>query len=477
MDKDTVGNALSLSKTLLEEGGTEDDFAFALQQLSAVLSTSSKDEMFRVSLGEDITLLDLSVDIVTNSLSLDFKSQNEAVWHTRLLRGVLLCLRNMMASTKSVVDLPLLLLNIQHFVSKIGPSNPFFLKCLSAYIEVLANMALSQGNDFKCNIQLVSHTFDPILNLVDREEISRQPLTIFLNGCLRDDDNVSSLLTDEANANLLDFVLTQGYRILEQDNLECVDNQVLLLHERLITNKSFKIWLQKKENHKDFMSILKVSQLVATLEKEWDNIQCTLIMEWSVTYLQEWSALAVELLYADSEQQKLAEVHSKLIIVLDVISDLLKYHLAKQFLEHYNAIEPLIRLFRAAHEMGESLTISPRKTQVELGSEKKKKHFPLIKSLIVEILAYIVHSSFESQEKMRELHGLELLLSNCIIDDNNPYIKERSILCLRFVLENNFKNQDFVAQLEAKQVVDDQALQEVGYEVNVEDGQVKLKKT
>lgn len=68
------------------------------------------------------------------------------------------------------------------------------------------------------------------------------------------------------------------------------------------------------------------------------------------------------------------------------------------------------------------------------------------------------------------------MLSNCIIDNNNPFIKEQAIVCLKYLLQKNPKNQQFVADLEAKKVVDDQVLLEVGYQVEVIDGKVAVKR-
>jgi ataxin-10 len=95
--------------------------------------------------------------------------------------------------------------------------------------------------------------------------------------------------------------------------------------------------------------------------------------------------------------------------------------------------------------------------------------------MIIEILNALVHENFEVQEKMREVHGLELVLSNCIIDDNEPFIKERSIVCLRFLLLNNQKNQEFVSKLEAREAIPNETLDEAGFEVDIVDGKVKLK--
>lgn len=474
MERVVVDRILALSKSLLEDGGKNEDFASVLAELGKLLSLSSQDSTFRADLAADTSVLDLIVDIITNSLLIDFHDIPDSLY-VRLLRGILLLLRNLVTSTKSMIDIPLLLLNIQHFTSRVGQADPFFIKCLAAYIELLSNICVQQGSEFKCNLQLISDTFNPLLDIIVQNLSLEQPFLIFLNGCLMDDDNASLLLKNEANTQLLNYILKKGTSILNQDSLETVDDEILKIFEKIITNKSFKIWIESKHGDKEFNSILKVAQLVATLEREWDNVQCTLMMEWTFEYLQKWSQEAIDLLYNDSDESKLQDIHSKLVIVLDIISDLAKYHLAKQFLEHYNALECLIPLLRAAHENTEVLTLKFSQAQ-ETSTKANKKKFPLVKSLIIEILAYILHSSFEAQEKTRQLHGLELLLSNCIIDDNNPYIKERSILCLRFAMEKNQKNQEFVAQLEAKQVVDDEALQEAGYEVEVENGKVKLKK-
>ena len=79
------------------------------------------------------------------------------------------------------------------------------------------------------------------------------------------------------------------------------------------------------------------------------------------------------------------------------------------------------------------------------------------------------------QDRIRELHGLELVLSNCVIDDNDPFIKERSVVCIKYLLQDNRPNQDFVAQLEAKKAVQDDVLSEAGYEVKIGNtGELKL---
>ena len=55
-------------------------------------------------------------------------------------------------------------------------------------------------------------------------------------------------------------------------------------------------------------------------------------------------------------------------------------------------------------------------------------------------------------------------------------VKERAIVCLKFLLANNLGNQKFVRDLEAKSSVDDEVLKDVGLEVEIENGKVSLKK-
>lgn len=472
MDRIEVDNAISQARAVLENGGNNMDYSLVLEKLGALVSETSKDEQFRVSLARDFSLLDVLVDVVTNSLLLDLTDTETSVLYVRVLRGVLIVLRNLVAFTEVFIDISMLLLNVQHFLSKVERSNPYFSRCLCVYFEILANISLSRDQSFQCNLQLVSQTIEPVLETTMQVEALKQPFMTFLNAALSDDDNVTSLLRDHCNKRLLGSLLIEGYSLL--NGHENINEHTISIFQRMVSNKRFKIWIESRENSIEFTSILEVARLVATTEMEWDNTQCIIILEWVYFFFQKWTRIAIDSLYAESEDARIADIHPKLIIVLDIISDLMKYHQAIQFLKHNFALEPLIGLLRAANDNGEISTVKVPIPQAipAVG----KKHFPMVKSLIVEIMAFLVHNSFENQEKVRELHGLELLLSNCIIDDNNPYIKERAILCLKFVLRNNPKNQEFVAQLEAKQVVDDNALKEAGYEVNMEDGKVKLKR-
>lgn len=472
MNRQDVEDAIFSTQLLLQDGGEESAFAKALQNLGTLVQLSAQDQQYRRELALNHALVSSCLETLTNSLLIEFQDEENEIMYVRLVRGLLLFIRNLAVSVDFTPDITLLLLDIQHFNLKIRPSNPYYVRCFTAYIEVLANFMLSCRANHTCDILLVSHTFDSVLDVIKEEQTLTRPFTAFLNCILANEDNTSALLIDEKNLCLRSFVIEEGNKLSISEDVS--DERLVKIFEKLITNKSFKKWTETLTESEELMPMLKVAQLIATSGTEWSNFQCTVIMEWSFEFLKSWSEQAIELLGSKEVSLELNSLHKKLVAVLDIISDLLKFHLAKQFLEHYNALDSLIPLFRAVHENSEIQTMKTRNTTT--AGEQQSKNFPMVKSLIVEIMAFIVHNSFKSQEKVRELHGIELLLSNCIIDDNNPFIKERSILCLRFVLEKNSENQEFVAQLEAKKVVDDQALRDAGYQVEVDEGQVRLKK-
>lgn len=478
MSNDQIVGALEEARELLSSGGSEDDYNSGLVNLASAIKATSQPEIAS-ELANDASTVDICVDVITNSLLLNFQSPIEEQLYVRLLRGVVLFLRNLVAYSQTVIDLPLLLLNIQHFTSKIHNENPFFYRCLASYMEVLANIVLKQGSDFSCNFVLVTHTFDSsFLTKIDKADDQSVivPFLTFINGALQKDHNTATLLKDANSAPLMSFLLEKGARLETECELQ-LDGLILEIFQKIVINQAFENWLVSQEASTDFRSTLRICQLASTSKDDWSNQDCTTMMSWSFELTKNYSAQAVQLLNSpESNQNSLDRVHQVLVKSLDIISDLSKFNSAQQFLEHYNALEVLIPLLRAVQDNTEVKGLKKKVEAVE-DEQAAKKSFPLVKSLVIEILAFMCHDSKTIQNKIRELHGLELVLSNCIIDDDNPFLKERSILCLKFLLSGNSENQAFVESLEAKQVVNDDALREAGYEVDIVDGNVKLKKS
>eukprot|EP01126_Amoeba_proteus_P009027 TRINITY_DN13434_c0_g1_i2.p1 TRINITY_DN13434_c0_g1~~TRINITY_DN13434_c0_g1_i2.p1 ORF type:complete len:155 (+),score=38.12 TRINITY_DN13434_c0_g1_i2:875-1339(+) len=94
-------------------------------------------------------------------------------------------------------------------------------------------------------------------------------------------------------------------------------------------------------------------------------------------------------------------------------------------------------------------------------------HPSALKSQLTRIIANLSFHSSLSQNLVRELGGLPVLLNNCIIDDSNPFLREWSILALRNLTEGNPENQNFIASLQVQEIPRDVAseFQKLGLEV------------
>ncbi|OJI82681.1 hypothetical protein ASPTUDRAFT_76325 [Aspergillus tubingensis CBS 134.48] len=80
-----------------------------------------------------------------------------------------------------------------------------------------------------------------------------------------------------------------------------------------------------------------------------------------------------------------------------------------------------------------------------------------LKKLVVLVLSSLVWKCPEVQDQIRRYGGVETILSCTNFDAHNPYIKEHAVMCLKFLLEGNRENQKMVEELEAREVVKDDA--------------------
>ncbi|ODQ46779.1 hypothetical protein PICMEDRAFT_16604 [Pichia membranifaciens NRRL Y-2026] len=208
---------------------------------------------------------------------------------------------------------------------------------------------------------------------------------------------------------------------------------------------------------------------------EWDFVAIgSMCLDFFHLYKERCISLLNLKTWNSNRERELSVVHRKMIAVLDIISNLLPYELFKKTLNSYDFLQEIIEFFKVVESNTERKRL---KDSSELGLHKKS--FPHAKIIIVEIVTYLVHGDFHNQEVVREHDGLQLVLTNCNLDVNEPFIRERCILCLKYLLENNQGNQAFIASLEAQRVEIDKekekVLEKCGYEVDIVNGKVQLK--
>lgn len=466
----------SVRSVLLEETPDVEDYQKNLHALGQILSASSQSQENRSQILANNNLPDVLVEILNRSFDDHIPTEDlKFTLYIRLMRGILLLTRNLVI-TKQFVETSSILANLKMFNHKVPHNHEFYLKTLVVYIQCLANMShISRDQNIVAEIVETFFKNEDLMSLIANDEHMKMPFAAFLKNILLNSDNLYDILTHDDT--ILRYILNQlDNADIHNEDLDQYSSLLILTFQNIIAHETYGKWLKRTDcKSGEFSKVMKLNQVIVTSKEDWDNYQLTAMLTWIFENFLVFSEMSKNILLSlIYDPLELRSVHLNLIILLDCLSDLGKFEATKQFLEHYNAIEELISLLRVVHENVDRKTL---KNKEKIEEAEGKKEFPQVKSLIIEVIAFLVHGSFEIQEKMRELHGLELVLSNCMIDDNDPFIKERAIVCVKFLLANNEKNQQFVADLEAKQTVDDDALRQVGYEVQIEDGNVKLRQT
>ncbi|CAN6673757.1 hypothetical protein TRVA0_049S00606 [Trichomonascus vanleenenianus] len=193
----------------------------------------------------------------------------------------------------------------------------------------------------------------------------------------------------------------------------------------------------------------------------------------------------------DEDKMKIRGLWSQLAVLLDTLQAIVEHDeneqsITKQaLLKNTNVVNGVVDLLVLAQDylpqrsklkdIEEMHGINPG-TYSTSDKEMDAQEFPLIKGKLISIISILAKGELAVQDAVRERKGLAAVLSNCIVDSNNPFIKERAIVCIRYLLQGNDKNQALVASLEAKETVNPDVLKDAGYEAEVIDGKFKLKK-
>lgn len=447
--------------------------------------------------------------------------------YKRLLRGVFILARNLAVSGSEIAQ-ELLLQNIAYKIFnnslKVGKlDDGMQLALYSTILSFLHNMSSkSVVFDRSSSKELFEFLHFPVkLNYEYTKDILLPYLLYFKDLIQHDDflyfflryDKVDSILCglildkimrDESQI----FEMVSGTRIVSPDvNLSDIDMILLRTFALISAHESFIPYLEDKENNSFniFIDLLKLMQLVVTNIDSWDKFQLTSIMTWTYKIFEKNADQIKNYFKNKLENEEIAKkLHAKCVITLDIMAKLCQFNHVQKFIISYKGLDQLISLLnifqdnlirvnftktsqasditgvKATNKLGEKLAKdSLIEERIDLINMKiKETNFPECKLLIIEIIAMLTHENREIQNQVRELGGLGVILSNCVIDDNDPFIKERSIMCIKFLLKDNKENQNFVANLESKRVANDETLQEAGYEVDIsKDGKLSLKST
>ncbi|KAG8438625.1 hypothetical protein GDO86_004983 [Hymenochirus boettgeri] len=97
------------------------------------------------------------------------------------------------------------------------------------------------------------------------------------------------------------------------------------------------------------------------------------------------------------------------------------------------------------------------------------------KAHLIRIIGNLCYKNKENQDKVFELDGISLILDNCSIDDNNPFLNQWAVFAIRNLTENNDRNQELIANMERQGLADSSLLKNMGLSVEQCDGKLVLK--
>lgn len=98
---------------------------------------------------------------------------------------------------------------------------------------------------------------------------------------------------------------------------------------------------------------------------------------------------------------------------------------------------------------------------------------------LVAVIANCLHGRKQVQDEVRQLNGIMLLLQQCVIDEENPYLREWGLLAVKNLLEGNVENQKEVSELQMQEPVITPEIADIGLRVEIdkETGHPKLVNT
>ncbi|CAR27873.1 ZYRO0D08580p [Zygosaccharomyces rouxii] len=494
-------------------------YQLLLTQLDPIVRRSSQDEEYRQCLAnaEDIWQ---SLRRVLQNLKGTDNTQDIRSIYLRCLRGLFILMRNLSVSNQMIPQqLRLHKVAVEAFVKAVMNSICHDEMEISLYVAATSFLY----NITKTAVGLDKETFESLdpflkypLNHLSQSEQILYPYMMFFLNLTYNDEFLYRLLRPKDQTDILYELLMrvtsvqdhnddQNYwaHLSNKDEIDSLDAILMKIFINIVTSESLGPYLQnaRTSDHRKFSRISRISQLIVASRENWDKFQLTGIMSWCFTLMRQ-TAQETEQYFQQKidEEDKAEPLHETLNICLDVISHLSANDHVQQYILSYQGLETLISLLRILQQNlirinfykgidGSIKSIKATDSKSDKIDDKqilsrridlttnqiRASNFPGSKSFIIEILASLAHENAMVKDKVRELHGLELVLSNCVIDDNDPFIKERSIICIKFLLKENAANQDFVAQLEAQKSVPDETLADVGYEVKIgTDGKIRL---
>ncbi|XP_058481670.1 ataxin-10 [Solea solea] len=366
------------------------------------------------------------------------------------------------------LDVSVKLLNFLHTTSL--ESRDSIFETLRCGVQFLGNLAV--GNQM-CKDDIWQLSFpDLLLHLlsVDDEKTVNYTSMVF-HTCL-----------DEAKVEELSENIQLALRVMELCRTQPdLDWTVLIATQHFLKSSALVENMYSMMSHHERVTLLEL--LFAQLREE-DPEECGIppsVARFLANCFKNGCGAVLTLATGSTSSEEVLQEALTVISLLDVLCEMTSDHRQFMFLQdHPDLLVSTVELLQQVHAVGKASKniFSPAQNFSSLsGDGDSSSHSPVIsfKAHLVRLIGNLCHSNTNNQNKVREVEGIPLILDNCNIDSNNPFISQWSIFAIRNLLENNRQNQQLVAEMERRGPADYSALRELGFLVEERDGSLLLK--
>ncbi|GAA6217049.1 ataxin-10 [Lates japonicus] len=256
-----------------------------------------------------------------------------------------------------------------------------------------------------------------------------------------------------------------------------LDWTVLIATQHFLKSSALVENMYSGMSHHDRVTLLEL--LFAQLREE-DSEECGVpasVARFLASSFQEGCGAVLTLATGSASSDEVLQEALTVISLLDVLCEMTSDNRQFMFLQdHPDLLVTTVELLEQVHAIGKaSKNIFSAAQNFSFSGDGDSSPVISFKAHLIRLIGNLCHSNTNNQNKVRELEGIPLILDNCNIDSNNPFISQWAIFTIRNLLEHNTQNQQLVAELERRGPTDYSALRELGFLVEERDGSLLLK--
>ncbi|XP_063784957.1 ataxin-10 isoform X2 [Pseudophryne corroboree] len=342
--------------------------------------------------------------------------------------------------------------------------------CLAAFrcgLQFLGNVA--GGNQDSQNSiwkQAFPHLFLNCLTHADDKVAAYSSMVLFT--CMGDDKMAE--LMDPANLSVALSTITASSKRPDSEWLH------LIVTDRFLRCPELVKQMFAEQSHSDRVVLLelilaKVSEKTPLSEAEVVSLQG--IAEFLCDRFQDQCQSVLKLADpGDCDQQEALVV----IRVLDLLCEMTSDNEHLTCLQSCpGLLDTVVYTLRLTHLAGkQSKNVFTSVHSASLGADLTHAAVGF-KAHLIRLIANLCFRNKENQDKIYQLDGIPLILDNCSIDDNNPFLNQWAVYAIRNLTEQNEKNQELIASMERQGLADTSQLESMGLHVEERDSKLILK--